>query len=207
MNKREKVKIQKQAYHIFAFFVVLLSLSVGYAAVSYDLEVDGTLSLQAQREVVITNVEEYGKYSEQVSTEIVRYEENILQTSIQLDSNIESYVTFAVTIENVSNKYYLYKGLNYDTTIPEFYSNPSIIPTVLGITENYKMAPHESKTIYLKYYYASSDTSNTELDSIVSFKFNDLSNLSAENLSFNNTRSGVNCSDTQCMIEYLKHLA
>ena len=169
-------------------FICTLFLSIGYAKVSGELNVEGDVQLRSQRGVVITKVEEASKNGE-VSSKILNYTGTVFKNSLILDNNFLSNIVYKLDIFNNSGEDYLFKDVLYDSNNDyEWYSNPFIIPTVLTkedltytdmISLGDTIPAGEKKSIYVKYHYdtlsssynGSISSKDQELEGIVNYHF------------------------------------
>ena len=148
-------------------FVSILFLSIGYAKVSYDIKVSGTISLNSQKGIIINKVEKVSSIGA-VQSKVLRYVGTFLTNSVHLDEDGRSSVIYRVVVENVGNDNYSFQKLLYDEKNDfHLYTNYHIIPSVLSKDElqEYNISlddvieygdvllKDEIKSFYLKYSY------------------------------------------------------
>ena len=135
-NRTGKVGILKKGAFICAAAIVML-LSVAYATLNIDLSATGSLSLNSQDGVVMTdaNIAANGLVGSNSDANILYYASTILKNRIQLDQNGDSYVILAIEVENTYTDAYKFDELVYEKSASSTtYTNQYIVPTVLSKT-------------------------------------------------------------------------
>jgi hypothetical protein len=155
-------------------FVSVLFLSVGYAAVTgVSLEITGTAKSN-NNELMITDITYFGDVNADVpNSSINNYYLTIMNSKVALTNDKTSEITYNVTIHNFDNVFKKYKETIYD---PSFYDNADITFELDGIDTSVVLAPNDTLTfkITFKYKEEKEDYTNTVLNSILNFKFDDV---------------------------------
>ena len=120
-------------------------LGIGYASIAnINLSLTGTAQLDKQTGIVISSVviDNYSGVNPDLS-EINTYYKTMLDSKIVLGSDPTSYITYQVTITNLSDKNKIFKDVVYDS---EFYDNDTITYELVGLNVDDAIAAGESKT-------------------------------------------------------------
>ena len=158
--------------------VVVLILGIGYASVSYDLSVSGSIAMTTQDDIAIINVSP--------STYVENYNKTVLTTSLEL-SNASDTKTMSVSIKNLGNSKQIFDGIVYDSSQSLIYSNSNIVPSVSGITENSSVINSNGNnddtiTFTLSFgYLNTSNITDNALDGTISFHFTPLREITYVN--------------------------
>ena len=118
--------------------LIVLLLTIAYASLSLDLNVSGTMSLNSQDGVVMTDVSlaPNGLNGATTDEDTLYYASTILKNRIQLDSNGDSYVILAIEVENTNIDAYKFEELSYEKSVQSTtYTNQYIVPSVLSKSE------------------------------------------------------------------------
>ena len=152
----------------FMLFIVIgvLFSTIAYTSVTYNLDVNGELSLGKQNGVVITNIST-SSVSENCSYTINHYVNTLLTNTINVTENGE--VVLRVEVKNTDNVKYRFDGILYDTNPNNelgTYSNEFIVPSITtgenGISTGTVINEQETKVIYVKYDYTGSSLVSPE---------------------------------------------
>ena len=158
--------------------VVVLILGIGYASVSYDLSVSGSIAMTTQDDIAIINVSP--------NTYVENYNKTVLTTSLEL-SNASDTKTMSVSIKNLGNSKQIFDGIVYDSSQSLIYSNSNIVPSVSGITENSSVINSNGNnddtiTFTLSFgYLNTSNITDNALDGTISFHFTPLREITYVN--------------------------
>ena len=168
---------RKRKFLLFSLLALFLFLGIGFANISTNLGIGGTLTLLKYKPIF----------------------------TITLNNQNATTPGTTVIYQKYSVGYFLDNNLQNQMTTS---TNPITVPTRTGyLFEGYYTGTNGSGTQYID-----STGKLTSNASITHFTANDTlyaawTRIMAENLSFDNTSSGVNnCTDTQCMIDYLDGL-
>ena len=150
-------------------------LGIGYASIAnINLSLTGTAQLDKQTGIVISSVviDNYSGVNPDLS-EINTYYKTMLDSKIVLGSDPTSYITYQVTITNLSDKNKIFKDVVYDS---EFYDNDTITYELVGLNVDDAIAAGESKTFTLKFKYADQEATptNSLLNSVINFNFSNI---------------------------------
>ncbi len=157
----------------FPIFLILFSflLIIGYAQISdTELEISGTAEIL--KTIYITNVSYSSDNNANVSnSSINNYYRTILNSTIGLNDDPDSSITYAITITNLGEKTKKYVETTYDEN---FYNNEDIVFEINGISPGDEIATNESITFNITFKYKDNIVSNDKiLNSILNFKFED----------------------------------
>ena len=169
--KRKKKK-NNTIYFILLIAIFTSFMGIGYATISsIDMEIDGSASLSRQSGVYITNV----SYSTNTNanpalSSINMYYQTNLDSTIVLNNNLNSSITYEITVINTSGSTKQFDGVVFDSN---FYDNNDIIIETTGITTSTTLNDNDTITFYATFKYDSNVTTitNTTLNSFVNFKF------------------------------------
>ena len=177
LSKRTKTSL------IFLGIIVVLTtfLGVGYAQISaLDLVITGTASIKKQEGIMITNVIYFnGTNVNSKLSAINDFYQTTMDSTIVLNNDLESNITYQINIQNTLNEEYIFAGVVYD---PNFYDNPSIIYEISGINIGDKIKPNEIKTLMITFKYNGTSLINNTLNSFLNFKFQKEEVISTENI-------------------------
>lgn len=178
MNKKKFInkRSRKRKYLVFSLLVLILMIGLGFANLASNFGIDGTLSLL--------------KYSPTLT--------------ITLDNQSATTPGTTTIYEKYSRGYYLDNSLeNLMTTS----TNGITIPTKTGfIFGGYYTGTNGSGTQYIDstgQLTSSADNTHFIINGSLYAKW---TRIMAENLGYDNTSSGVNCSNAQCIIDYINGL-
>lgn len=167
--------IKKVKLIVLLITVSCCLLGIGYASIAnINLSLTGTAQLDKQTGIVISSavIDNYSGVNPDLS-EINTYYKTMLDSKVVLGSDPTSYVTYQITISNLSNKNKKFEEVIYDS---EFYDNDTITYELAGLNVGDIVAAGESKTFTIKFKYANQEVSptNSLLNSIINFSFSDL---------------------------------
>ena len=167
--------IKKVKLIVLLITVSCCLLGIGYASIAnINLSLTGTAQLDKQTGIVISSVviDNYSGVNPDLS-EINTYYKTMLDSKIVLGSDPTSYITYQVTITNLSDKNKIFKDVVYDS---EFYDNDTITYELVGLNVDDAIAAGESKTFTLKFKYADQEATptNSLLNSVINFNFSSI---------------------------------
>lgn len=185
---KKKKKINPFLKYIILIIIGISFSTIAYASVSYDLEVDGKLSLGMQDGVIISDVN-VNSITENSSYKAEHYVSTFLKSTVSLD-NENSEVIIEVELKNTDNVKYRFDGILYDASSnPDLgtYSNSDIIPEIV-VNSNYLqekdiLNEQETKKTLIKFKYNGSDFSGTNsglLNGTIKLKFTRVYSLTYE---------------------------
>ena len=183
MKSSKKTKITL----IFLGIIVILStfLGVGYAQISaVDLTISGKATMKKQEGIMITSINYVsGTNVNQNLSTINDFYQTTMDSTIVLNNDLASTMTYQVSIQNTLNEAYTFAGVIYD---PNFYDNASIVYEVSGINIGDKIEPKEIKTLMITFKYNGTSLLNSTLNSFLNFKFQ-----KEEMIPANNTQTSI----------------
>lgn len=148
------------------FSLMLSFMGIGYAQLSETLQVNTSLSLEAKKGLYIQTV----TVSDGTNATIESYTDTLLTSTVTLGASSSSTATYQITIFNNTNTVYAFDKVLY--TLGEgTYDNENITFSLSGLSYNQRLAGGAKVTFTLRFSYASSNTSNPTLSSILNFKF------------------------------------
>jgi len=155
------------------FILISVSLTVGYGFYSKSLGYSSSVATSEPGLLIFSvassdenNTEFLSGTKEKVSTS------NGINLTSDVDFNIKnsssSSITITYTIINQSSGSYTYNGYEFsnDATLTGL-----PVPYVEGITQGDVLAPYQTKTVTVTYYYNSNVTSTTLVSTVNKFKF------------------------------------
>lgn len=181
-KKKVNVTSNKKFFYVLLLFIATIFMGIGYASVNGVLvNIDGVATVLTQDVVHITSA----VYSSDNDADLEHssmdgFSATTLQNTITLGNSSSSTITYQVTIYNETNDNYIYTGVSYSA--PEFYTNTNIIPEVTGMSVGYELNSKATKTFYVTFKYAGSNTSNPELSSYISFDFEKYYTITYQNI-------------------------
>ncbi len=166
LSKKTKITL------IFLGIIVILStfLGVGYAQISaVDLTISGKATMKKQEGIMITSINYVsGTNVNQNLSTINDFYQTTMDSTIVLNNDLASTITYQISIQNTLNEAYTFAGVIYD---PNFYDNASIVYEVSGINIGDKIEPNEIKTLMITFKYNGTILLNNTLNSFLNFKF------------------------------------
>lgn len=167
---RKKLKL-----NIFPIVILFIStiMSIGYAAVnSVLIDITGKTTAQAVSGVFITHTNYKSNNNADLSnSKIITAYQTTLKSKILLsDSDINSNITYEITIYNSKPYPMAFDGTNYILG-EDTYSNDSIGFNIDGMTLGEVIQPNQEKTYTITFSYNNSSITNNVLNSIINFKF------------------------------------
>lgn len=176
MNKRDKknnIFISKSFGFFIVIFFVTIFLGIGYAQISdIDLTVSGTAMAQRQTGVVISEIDYLSDFKANVSeSKINTYYQTMLDSKVSLENDVNSSITYRMTIQNLTDVEKKFSGVVYDNY---FYDNPNITFELENLAVGDILNSGESITFNITFKYLGSDTSKNVLNSYLNFKYEDI---------------------------------
>ena len=173
---------------LFSVFLVIATLfmCVGYASINLiTSEINGEVIVQSQNGIFISNIN-YIANGEEETQKINYYVATIMDTEIVLDKNINSTVTYEVTVHNNSSLNYVFIGDIVDINNKNIYSNQNITYILDNIIPyETTILPDETYTFTITFKYNENDTSNNTLKSKINFRFKEIPILEVDNNTIN----------------------
>lgn len=181
----QKPKIPKYLTKTYPILIVLATLimGIGYASSTMTLDVTGTLIVNAQKELTITNIS--CNNLENTESDINNYNKTIIDSKITLSpTDLSSTVTCSVTVKNNTNNNYAFKEIVYGS---EFYDNQDIIVET-NMEKKEQLNKNETKTFEITYKYKDNleEITNNILNSTLNIKFQKYYEIIYENIVNNN---------------------
>ena len=173
--------IKKTGIFIGIIIVACCFLGVGYASITgVDLTLEGDASMEGQTGVVISNIVLSDSHATNPNfSKINTYYQTLLDSQVVLGNDLASYVTYTITITNLTDKKQVFKGIEYD---PSYYDNTDIIYELTGLNVDDYITAGQTATVQLKFKYDPNLQTITEdtLNSIINFKFQEESGVIME---------------------------
>ena len=175
IQARKRAKFKSFIFPLL-IFVSTLIMGVGYAAVSdVPLTIEGSVMARSYHDIFISDF----TLAEESDSEVVNssYLEKIYGTrfnaKVFLEDNLDSSVTFKLTLCNATKSVYTYMGVQYD---PFVYNNTDIEVTVEGLEVGDKFLGKSYIDIYLTFSYVDSleQINSTLLDGYLYLVFDKL---------------------------------
>jgi len=165
-------------YGIF-IAVMVLFVCIAYARVTTELKIEGEGDASEQEGVYITDVAYLTDNGADTDNSTVNFFlGTMLDSKVTLGSSSSSTITYKVTVKNNTDREQVFIGIVKNETNEGIYSNTNIQPNVAtaggvtGIIEyETTIAPGETLTFPVTFAYSGTDTSNTELQSKINFRF------------------------------------
>lgn len=148
------------------FSLMLSFMGIGYAQLSQSFDIDTMLSLDAKKGLYIQAV----TVSDGTNATIESYTDTLLTSTVTLGNSSSSTASYQITIFNNTNTVYAFDKVLY-TFGEDTYDNENISFSLSGLSYNQQLAGGAKITFTLRFSYASSNTSNPTLHSILNFKF------------------------------------
>lgn len=160
--------------HIIMMMIIIstLFLGVGYAQISdINLLTTGSASANGQEGVVISGITYLSNNNADLDhSKINTYYKTTMDSKIVLGANSDSYITYQVSITNLTNEEREFKGATFDEN---FYDNPEIDFEINGLNVGDKLAAGETKNLTLTFKYKEQKDSydSNVLNSYLNFTF------------------------------------
>ena len=169
----------KKGYLLILLCVATIFMGIGYATINnVTLNFEGQASAFAEKGLVITDViyNMSGSSASSLNSKINYYTKTMMNSHIELDDEVNSTISYNITVYNNTNYNYLFDQALYDTT-GLFYDNNNIEFTLSGISQGSKVKSKHSITFTITFKFkngftpsSSNDTDNV-LNSYINFKF------------------------------------
>lgn len=164
--------MNKKNGFIFLITIVLATffLSIGYAQIAdVYLNITGSASADKQTGIAISNVSYQSNSGTDPSlSSINMYYQTILDSHIVLGNDSSSTITYQVSITNLTNEEYVYKGSTFDNN---FYDNNNITYDINGIIAGDSLPAGQTATFNITFHYDGTNTTNNTLNSYINFRF------------------------------------
>lgn len=147
-------------------------MGIGYATVnSVILNVQGNINAKIQNDIYIMAIEKENSINNE-NYEIKYADKNIMKSKVYLENNSNSEISLRVTIKNISNYDYIFRGITYDSSLIEddesIYSNDKITYTYTN--KDNVIKKDESLDVIVTFKYTGNDYSNNILESMLNFE-------------------------------------
>ncbi len=180
--KRRKKEIKKEVLvkncTIFLALICLglIFLSNGYAVITdLHLSLNGTAVAMAQNTVAISSVQYVSdNNADTTNSQINNFYGTMMDSSICLNNDKDSTITYRVTVINLTNRAKKYVETTHDLL---FYDNTDITYEVSGIDTNTTIEQGESTSFNITFKYAEEkqNYTDTTLNSYINFVFDNVS--------------------------------
>lgn len=163
------MKTKNKILSSIAFLFIFCFLTAGYAAITDNLTVSGSVNVTAPNEVYITSVTAAGA-SSGATGKVNSYTGTMLNSTVNLTNASSSYVTFSITVYNGTNFTAYYQDTLYSETA---YDNANIVCET-SLATNAPVQSKHSLTFTATFEYKNGvSVNNKTLNSLVNFKFSD----------------------------------
>ncbi len=185
----------------YIFIVLIVTMAIGYASLNTNMQLAGTALLRANIDLMVTGVEVSNVVGNAEEIEKADYgtERIILYNKLP---TLSSKITYKLTIRNRTNKPYI-----ISSTQDLYASNNTNIVYEISNNETDKVISANSvKTIYVTIKYKSGLTTlpaNTSKRTTVQLV---LKNAQALMVSYDNSKTNLNCSDVQCALDEISKM-
>ena len=163
--------ITKKIICCVAFSLVCLFLPIGYAKLSNDLLINSSIEANPPNTVYITSVMITNTSGVEANLSSINlFSTTLVDSSVTLGSDSTSTVNMQITVYNNTGETYGFSAIKYaigETT----YDNDKISIKALDIKVRDQIDFGQYLTFTVQFYYNSSDTSNTKLNSLVQYEF------------------------------------
>lgn len=189
-------KNNKKIIIYIGIITIFLFMSIGYAIVNeVTFKIEGDLANIPQEGVFITEVVlNNSDNAIMEETKVLNYFQTTLNSIITLSmEDVDSSVTYDVTVYNNSNTTYTFIDTIYDSN---FYSNENITFEIINLNKEDLLEPKEYKTFQIKFYYLDkTNITNNVLESYINFNFEiktwqSITNYGMENFEIINSSDG-----------------
>lgn len=166
---------KKSKFKLFPIVILFIStmMAIGYAAVnSISLSYAGEATAKAVSGVFITQTNyKSNNNADSTNSRIVNAYQTTLNSKIILsESDINSTLTYSITIYNSKPYPMAYDGTTYILG-EDTYSNESIGFSIDGMTLGEVIQPNQDKTFTITFSYQNTTITDNKLNSIINFKF------------------------------------
>ena len=184
MDKKRKNQYKK-IYPIL-ILVATFFMSIGYASVnSVLLGIDGSIDANLPDGIYITDVNyDSSVAADYENSNIIYAHQTMLNSEVILsNTDINSSITYKVTIYNSEANDYVFNGANYLES-EETYSNDGITFKLNGLSSGYILKSKQSVTFTITFSYNSNAAlENNTLKSLLNFDFDKIYYVTYENFS------------------------
>ena len=172
IKKKKKILTRKRLFCIITIIIATISLGIGYAQITKELDVVGTAQAIAEKIVMITNTEYISDVGADLNNSTIDFNKTILTNKVVLSNNdLSSSITYKIKIKNNSPLKVKYQGPLY--SVGSGYDNQDIVFNVSGIAIDDLLDVGEEKEITITFSYDPNLTqiTNNILNSIINLKF------------------------------------
>lgn len=172
MTKKRKINLKK----IYPVILLIMStlMGIGYASVnSITLEINGDAIAKSNEGIFITETKYLSNSNANItSSKINNIHQTMMNSTIELSNNdVNSYITYQVTVYNSNNIPFSYIKTCYDE---EFYDNDNIIFEITNLKEGDTIEPKTYLTFNITFKYKEGtipSNDNNTLNSYLNFLF------------------------------------
>ncbi len=185
----------------YIFIVLIVTMAIGYASLNTNMQLAGTALLRANIDLMVTGVEVSNIVGNAEEIEKADYGTERVMLYNKLPT-LSSQITYKLTIRNRTNKPYIISS-TYDLLMS---NNYSITYTLSNNDIDKIINANSEKDIYVTIKYADGLTSlpeNTSKRSTIKFT---LKTAQALMVSYDNSKTNINCSDTQCALDKIAEM-
>lgn len=162
------MKILLKVLFGISLLFMCLFVCVGYASLTSELTLDGTVDITPPEELFITSVT--GSGTNGAATTVNSFTSTIVSSRTNLGTNKNATATYRITVYNNTDTVYGYSGMIY-TTGEETYDNTNI-KTSTDLAFRTAVNPGQMLTFDVTVSYINtSSISNTVLNSLITYKF------------------------------------
>ena len=170
------MKTWTKAMLCISLSLMCLFTCIGYAALSSDLQIQGTAKIDIPEGLFIVGIKTKGTNNTDVNTVSYIEHSTTVNSIVSRKSNNSGSVTYEITILNNTDREYAYRGLYYMST----YGNNSYVSeskannklaVETSIAKGTIVAPKEKLTFQATYTIGKNISSSLSLDTLLNFQF------------------------------------
>jgi len=179
--------------------VGVLSITVISASFSEKLVIDGDAYVRVDADIRITNLEMTSVTGSAYELYNCKYSKDSISIYPYLPS-LSSTITYQITVTNKSSDLYIISAITNTTN-----SNANIVYTI-DYTIGESISGNSTKVITITYKYKDGLTnlpSEKTTNSTIEFKFE---KPTAVMLAYDNSKTGINCDNVQCALDFIKEI-
>ena len=185
----------------YIFIVLIITMAIGYASLNTNMQLAGTALLRTNIDLMVTGVEVSNVVGNAEEIEKADYGTEKIMLYNKLP-DLTSQITYKLTIRNRTNMPYI-----ISSTQDLYASNNTNIVYEISNNESDKVINENSeKDVYVTIKYKDALTSlpaNTSKRTTVQLV---LKTAQALMVSYDNSKTGLNCSDVQCALDEISKM-
>lgn len=185
----------------YIFIVLIITMAIGYASLNTNMQLAGTALLRTNIDLMVTGVEVSNVVGNPEEIEKADYGTERIMLYNKLP-DLTSQITYKLTIRNRTNKPYIISSTQ------DLYSsnNTNIVYEISNNESDKVINANSEKDVYVTIKYKDELTSlpaNTSKRTTVQLV---LKTAQALMVSYDNSKTGLNCSDVQCALDEISKM-